>query len=100
MNAGPALRLEIQQEVPKQEPIDLLKIQEETGFYGFCFNCGAPIQPERLIRGADTCNPECQKSKRKYQRRFQKAIQVAKLERLPAVKRLLKQARRTAPNGF
>lgn len=59
--------------------VDLLKLQMESGFYGKCFSCGELIPPDRLAKGADTCKPECQTTKRKAQRRFQKLLQLNRL---------------------
>lgn len=70
--------------------IDLLSLQYQSGFYGKCFTCGDLISPERLLRGADTCKPECQSIKRKTQRRFQKLVQLHKLLASPTARKLVR----------
>lgn len=76
--------------------IDLFKLQQESGFYGRCFVCGELISPERLVRGGDTCKLECQTSKRKAQRRFQRLIQLARLTASPMVMKLVREQERSA----
>lgn len=76
--------------------INLLKLQQESGFYGRCFVCGELISPERLVRGGDTCKPECQTFKRKSQRRFQRLVQLARLTASPMVRKLVRERERSA----
>jgi RNA polymerase-binding transcription factor DksA len=59
--------------------INLLELQFQAGFYGKCFTCGELIPPHRLAKGADTCKPDCQNTKRKAQRKFQHLIAVERL---------------------
>jgi len=77
--------------------LDLLRIQQESGFYGKCFICGELIHPERLKRGADTCSPEHQSEKRKAQRRFAKLLQRERLVASPGTLRKLLGQGRSAP---
>lgn len=78
--------------------VDLLKLQMESGFYGKCFWCGDLIPPDRLLRGGDTCKPECQSFKRKTQRRFQKLVQLHRLIASPTARKLVRAQGRSAPS--
>lgn len=69
-------------------PIDLLRIQQQTGFYGKCFICGELIHPERLVRGANTCSPEHQSEKRKSQKKFLKELALQRVLSQPKARRL------------
>lgn len=77
--------------------LNLLKLQQESGFYGHCFTCGALIGPERLKRGADTCSQEHQTEKRKAQRRFSKLLNRERLVASPSTLKRLLEAGRSAP---
>ena len=78
--------------------IDLLPLQKQSGFCGRCFTCGNQIPPDRLLRGADTCKPECQSTKRRAQRRFQRLVQLHRLLASPAARKLARTEERSARN--
>jgi len=79
--------------------VDLLKLQQESGFYLRCVICGELIHPERLVRGADTCSNEHQKERRAGYNRFKKNLALQRVLNSPKARRLAIERERAITEG-